>query len=87
MIRPIVLYASETWTTTKTYVQKVAIFERKVLRKIFGPTKYGLTGLWERRTTKLKLRELLKEADIVATLKSKRISWAGYIWSAQDQIT
>lgn len=86
MIRPIVLYASETWITTKTDVQKVAIFERKVLRKIFGPKKDRSTGLRERRT-KLELRELLKEADIVATLKSKLISWAGYIWRAQKQIT
>jgi len=58
MIRPIVPYASETWTTTKTDKQKVAIFERKVLRKIFGPKKYHSTGLWERRTN-LELRELL----------------------------
>jgi len=43
MIRPIVLYASETWTTTKTDEQKVAIFERK----IFGPKKDCSTGLRE----------------------------------------
>jgi len=49
-----------------------------VLRKIFGPKKDRSTGLQEQRT-KLELRELLKEADIVATLKSKHISWAGYI--------
>jgi len=29
MIRPIVLYASETWTTTKASEQIVAIFEWK----------------------------------------------------------
>jgi hypothetical protein len=57
-----------------------------VLRKIFGPKKDRSTGLWERRTD-LELRELFSEADIVATLKSKRISWAGHIWRAQDQIT
>lgn len=32
MIYTIVLYASETWTTTISDEQKVAIFEKKVLR-------------------------------------------------------
>jgi len=34
----------------------------------------------------LELWELFSEADIVAILKSKHISWAGHIWRAQDQI-
>jgi hypothetical protein len=34
IIRPIVTYACETWVLKETMV-----FERKVLRKIFGPTK------------------------------------------------
>jgi len=38
LISPIItLYASETWTTTKTGEQNVAIFNGKVLRKIFFP--------------------------------------------------
>lgn len=58
----------------------------KALRKIFGPTKYLSTGLKERQTN-LELREVFGEADIVAMLKSKRISLAGHIWRVQDQIT
>jgi len=52
--------------------QKVAIFEWKVLRKIFSTKKDRSTSLWKRRTN-LKLRELFSETDIVATLKSKSI--------------
>jgi len=37
MIRPIAIYACETWATTKIDEQKLARFERKVLRQIFGP--------------------------------------------------
>lgn len=37
MIRLIVLYAIETRKTTKIDEQKVSIFERKILLKIFGP--------------------------------------------------
>ncbi|KAF0759526.1 Uncharacterized protein FWK35_00023362 [Aphis craccivora] len=61
----------ETWTTTKTDEQKVAIFERKVIRKIFCPKKERSTGLCE-QWTNLELRELFNEAGIAAKLKSNR---------------
>jgi hypothetical protein len=44
VIRPIVTYASETWVLKETRIQKLLVFERKILRRIFGPTnktKYG----------------------------------------------
>jgi hypothetical protein len=37
--RPIVTYACETWVLKETMKNKLMVFERKVLRKIFGPTK------------------------------------------------
>jgi hypothetical protein len=49
MIRPIALYACETWATTKTVEQNLARFERKVLRQIFGPRRNQNTGEYERR--------------------------------------
>ena len=39
LIRPIVTYACETWVLKENIIQKLVIFERKILRKIFGPTK------------------------------------------------
>lgn len=63
MTRPIALYASKTWTTIKADEQKVIIFERKILLKTFGPKKYRVTDLWERRTN-LELKELFGQADI-----------------------
>jgi hypothetical protein len=38
------MYASEMWVLKENSVQKLMIFERKVLKKIFGPTK-ELNGL------------------------------------------
>jgi hypothetical protein len=38
VIRPVVTYACETWGLKENVIQKLMIFERKVLRKIFGPT-------------------------------------------------
>jgi hypothetical protein len=39
VIRPVVTYACETWVLKENIIQKLMIFERKVLKKIFGPTK------------------------------------------------
>jgi hypothetical protein len=34
-----VTYASETWVLKEPIIQKLLVFERKILRRIFGPTK------------------------------------------------
>jgi hypothetical protein len=39
VIRPIVSYTSETWVLKETIIQKLLVFERRILRRIFGPTK------------------------------------------------
>jgi hypothetical protein len=39
IIRPIVTYVCETWVLKETTENKLMVFERKVLRKIFGATK------------------------------------------------
>jgi len=42
-IIPIVTYASETWVLKENIIQKMLVFERKILRGIFGPTKENQT--------------------------------------------
>jgi hypothetical protein len=37
LIRPVLLYGSETWVLTKKEEKKLLVFERKVLRTICGP--------------------------------------------------
>ena len=32
-------YAPETWVLKETIIQKLLVFGRKILRRIFGPTK------------------------------------------------
>jgi hypothetical protein len=34
-----VTYASETWVLKEAVIKKLLVFERKILRRIFGPTK------------------------------------------------
>jgi hypothetical protein len=39
MIRPLVKYSSDTWTLTAEDEKNLRIFERHILRKIFGTVK------------------------------------------------
>jgi hypothetical protein len=43
LIRPVVTYGSETWTLTKSDENLLRIFERKILRKIYGLIQEGDT--------------------------------------------
>jgi hypothetical protein len=36
LIRPVLTYASETWTLSKTNERRLSLFERKMLECIFG---------------------------------------------------
>jgi hypothetical protein len=49
LIRPTVTYASETWVLQENMVNKSMIFERKITRKIFGPTRTD-DGYWRIKT-------------------------------------
>ena len=42
------IYGSEIWTFTKREETKIQVWERKILRKIFGGRK--TEGGWERRS-------------------------------------
>ena len=53
------------------------MFERKILRKIFGPTKED-NGNW-RIKTNIELDELIKRQNIINYVKAQRLSWFGHI--------
>jgi hypothetical protein len=38
-VRPVTTYACETWVLKEAIKQKVLVFERNILRRIFGLTK------------------------------------------------
>jgi hypothetical protein len=82
LVRPIVLYACGAWASTKSDENKLMIFVRKILRRIFG-LKRNEEGIYEIRSNR-ELNALYNEPSIVATLKSQRIRWAGHVWRAKD---
>jgi hypothetical protein len=81
VIRPIVTYASETWVLKDSSIQKLMIFERKILRKIFGPTREN--QVWRLKTND-ELDELIKHQNIINYIKTTRLSWFGHIQRMPD---
>jgi hypothetical protein len=54
------------------------VFENRVLRRIFGPTRDEVTGEW-RKLHNWELHNLYSSPDIIRQLKSRRTSWAGHV--------
>lgn len=77
LIRPIDLYACETLASTKLDEKRLILFERKILRKIYGP-KINEENSYERRTN-AELKTMFNGPNILGILKSRRISWAGHV--------
>ena len=51
-------------------------WERKILRKIYGPTKEN--GQWRIKTNE-ELRTKYKSQDIVTVIKIRRLEWLGHV--------
>jgi hypothetical protein len=75
LIRPRVTYECEAWTLTNRDEQYLRIFERRILRKIFGPVQ-NEDGFWRIRMNH-ELNDLIKNTDIVRFVKAKE--WLGWV--------
>jgi hypothetical protein len=76
LIRPIVTYGAETWTLTDIEENAVRRFERKVLRKIYGPVMDN--GAWQMRYNR-ELYRFTEEEDIVRFIRAQRIQRVGHL--------
>jgi len=72
-----VTYASETWVLKENIIQKLLVFERKILRGVFGPTKENQT--WRIKNNEELKKKLIKHGNIVNHIKAQRLSWFGHI--------
>jgi hypothetical protein len=64
----VVLYGCETWSLT-VRDEKLSVFENRVLRRIFGPKKDGVTGGW-RKLHNEELHNLYSSPSITRIIKS-----------------
>jgi Reverse transcriptase (RNA-dependent DNA polymerase)/Endonuclease/Exonuclease/phosphatase family len=76
-IRPVVTYAAETARLTNKEEERLRIFERKIVRKMFGGKK--IDDIQYRRLMNKEILSILEDEDIVKVVKSKRIRWYGHI--------
>jgi hypothetical protein len=54
------------------------VFEKRVLRRIFGPKRDEVTGEW-RRLHNEELNDLYSSPNIIRVIKSRKIRWAGNV--------
>jgi hypothetical protein len=84
VIRPTVTYASETRVLKETTIQKLLVFERKIPRRIFRPTKEN--QIWRIKTSE-ELDKLIRHKNIVNYIKAQRLSWFGHVQRMPDTRT
>jgi len=73
VIRLIVTYSCETRILKETVINKLLVFERKVLRKIFDPN--NEKGIWRIKTNQ-ELDEIIKRKNIINCIRAaQRLSW------------
>jgi hypothetical protein len=69
LIRPVITYGAEAWTMSSETGKWLAIFERKVLRKILGAIK--INNCWRRRHNN-ELMQLYGDLDTVSFIRINR---------------
>jgi hypothetical protein len=81
LVRPVVTYGSESWSLTMEEERALAVFERKMLRKIYGPVKEN--EIWRIRQND-ELEATIKRGNIIRFIKRQRIRWLGHVVGMQD---
>ena len=75
---PVVLYGCETLSLTLREERRLRVFENRVLWRIFGPKRDGVTGQW-RKLHNEELNDLYCSPNIVRVIKSRKFGWAGHV--------
>jgi hypothetical protein len=78
IVLPVVLYGCETWSLILREEHKLRVFENRVLRRIFGLKRDGVTGGW-RKLHNEELQDLYSPPSIIRIIMLRRLSWVGHV--------
>lgn len=81
LIRPVVTYGAETWNLLSSDANKLRVFERKIIRRIWGPINEN--GHWRIRNN-WEINDILENEDIVRFVKATRLRWLGHVQRMTD---
>jgi hypothetical protein len=82
LVRPVVTYSCETWVLKENIKSKLKAFERKVLRRIYGPIK-ETDGTWRIKLNE-ELNRLTGNKNIMNYIKAQRLAWFGHVHHMPD---
>ncbi len=75
-LRPVVTFGLETCTLTTKNEQELEVFERKVLRRIYGPVNDN--GQW-RKLYNHEIKQIYQSPPITEYLRAQRLLWIGHV--------
>jgi hypothetical protein len=78
IILPADFYGCKTWSLTLREEHRFKVFENRAVRRIFGPKWDDVTGEW-RKLHSVELHNLYSSPNNIRQIKSRRMSWAGYV--------
>ena len=82
LVRPVVIYACEMWVLKENIKTKLRVFERKALKRIYGPTKES-DGTWRIKSNE-ELNRLIGNKNIINYIKAQRLVWFGHVRRMAD---
>ena len=84
IILPVVLYGCDTRSLRLREERRLRTFEKRVLRRIFGPQGGEVTGKW-RTVHSEDLNDVYSSPNDFQVIKSRRMSWAGHVVRIGDE--
>jgi len=83
IILPVVLHGCETWLLTLREERRLRVFEKRVLRKIFGSKRDEVTGEW-RKLHNEELNDLHSSPNIIQGNQIKEMGKAWRTYGSQE---